>query len=104
MLSDGCGEYGSDTDVLETVCDIPEATSTVVYNASYISLDQHNSVPPFTWQLRGERTLRTARNLWRFRGERYAQNCIMEKNRNGGGSVMVWGGIMKDGKSELIHF
>ena len=26
-------------------------------------------------------------------GERFAQNCVMERSRYGGGSVMVWGGI-----------
>ena len=28
------------------------------------------------------------------RGERFADNCLIERDRFGGGSVMVWGGIM----------
>ena len=42
--------------------------------------------------------------VWRRRGERFAQNCVMERSRYGGGSVMVWGGILKNEKSDLILF
>lgn len=31
--------------------------------------------------------------LWRRRGERYDDNCMMERNAWGGPSIMVWGGI-----------
>ena len=33
---------------------------------------------------------------------RFADNCLIEKNRFGGGSVMVWGGIMGRRKTNLI--
>ena len=32
--------------------------------------------------------------VFRRRGERFADNCLIERDRFGGGSVMVWGGIM----------
>ncbi|KAK7114313.1 hypothetical protein V1264_000391 [Littorina saxatilis] len=31
--------------------------------------------------------------VWRRRGERYAGDCVMEHNAQGGPNVMVWGGI-----------
>ena len=34
-------------------------------------------------------------------GERYADCCVTEHDRFGGGSVMVWAGISIDGKSDL---
>jgi len=40
--------------------------------------------------------------VWRRRGERYARCCITEHNRFGGPSVMVWGGISGDGRTELV--
>ena len=36
------------------------------------------------------------------RGENFADNCLIEKDRCGGGSVMVWGGIMGRRKTNLI--
>ena len=36
------------------------------------------------------------------RGERFADNCLIERDRFGGGSVMVWGGIMGRRKGNLI--
>ena len=39
---------------------------------------------------------------FRRRGERFADNCLIEKDRFGGGSVMVWGGIMGRRKTNLI--
>ena len=38
----------------------------------------------------------------RIRGERFADNCLVERDRSGGGSVMVWGGIMGRRKINLI--
>ena len=35
-------------------------------------------------------------------GERFADACVLEKDRFGGGSVMVWGGISHGLKSPLI--
>ena len=35
----------------------------------------------------------TRQGVWRRRAERYANPCVQETNRWGGGSVMVWGGI-----------
>ena len=40
--------------------------------------------------------------VFRRRGERVADNCLIEKDRFGGGSVMVWGGIMGRRKTNLI--
>lgn len=31
--------------------------------------------------------------VWRRRGERFADEAVLERNRYGGGSVMIWGGI-----------
>ena len=36
------------------------------------------------------------------KGERFADNCLIERDRFGGGSVMVWGGIMGKRKTNLI--
>ena len=33
------------------------------------------------------------RRVYRRRGERFADACVVERDRFGGGSVMVWGGI-----------
>ena len=35
-------------------------------------------------------------------GERFANACIIERDRFGGGSVLVWGGIMGGNKTRLI--
>ena len=40
--------------------------------------------------------------VFRRRGERFADNCLIERDRSGGGSVMVWGGIMGRRKTNLI--
>ena len=40
--------------------------------------------------------------VFRRRGERFADNCLIERGRFGGGSVMVWGGIMCRRKTILI--
>ena len=39
---------------------------------------------------------------FRRRGERFADNCLIERYWFGGGSVMVWGGIMGRRKTNLI--
>ena len=39
--------------------------------------------------------------VWRAPGERYAQCNIVEFDRYGCGSIMVWGGICFDGRTEL---
>ena len=36
------------------------------------------------------------------RGKRFADNCLIERDRFGGGSVMVWGSIMDRRKTNLI--
>ena len=41
------------------------------------------------------------RRVWRMPGERYADCCVTEHDRFGGGSVMVWAGIIIDGKTDL---
>ena len=40
--------------------------------------------------------------VFRRRGERFADNCLIERDRFGGGSVMVWDGIMGRRKTNLI--
>ena len=40
--------------------------------------------------------------VYRRRGERYVNNCVMEADRFGGGSVMVWGGITATHRTDLI--
>ena len=40
--------------------------------------------------------------VYRRRNERYAQCCVRERYRLGGGSVMVWGVIMGNGKTDLM--
>ena len=40
--------------------------------------------------------------VFRRREERFADNCLIESDRFGGGSVMVWGGIMGSRKTNLI--
>ena len=41
------------------------------------------------------------RRVYRRRGERFADACVVERDRFGGGSVMVWGGIAHGIKSQL---
>ena len=36
------------------------------------------------------------------KGKRFADNCLIERDRFGGGSVMVWGGIMGRRKTNLV--
>ena len=40
--------------------------------------------------------------VFRRRGERFADNCLIARDRFGVGSVMVWGGIMGRRKTNLI--
>ena len=40
--------------------------------------------------------------VFRRRGERFADNCLIERDRFGGVGVMVWGGIMGRKKTNLI--
>lgn len=41
--------------------------------------------------------------VWRRRGERYSDACVVQRDRWGGPSVMVWGGISATHRTEL-HF
>lgn len=41
--------------------------------------------------------------VWRSRGERYAACNIVQHDRFGGGSVMVWGGISMEGRTDLYR-
>ena len=43
------------------------------------------------------------RRVWRRRGERKARCCIAQHDRYGKGSVMVWGAIRWNHKSELVE-
>ena len=40
--------------------------------------------------------------VYRRRGERYANNCVQEFDRFGGGSVMIWGGITARNRTDLL--
>jgi len=40
--------------------------------------------------------------VYRRKGERYDDRCVLERDRFGGGSVMVWGGIMGGRKTDLV--
>ncbi len=40
--------------------------------------------------------------VWRRAGERYADSNIVEYDRYGGESMMVWGGICLDGRTDLL--
>ena len=42
------------------------------------------------------------RRVWRRRGDRYANCAIVEHDRYGGGSLMVWGGISVRSRTELL--
>ena len=39
--------------------------------------------------------------VWRRRGERYADCCVKQRDRWGDGSVLVWGGITADNRTQL---
>ena len=40
--------------------------------------------------------------VYRRNGERYGDNCVVERDRFGGGSVMVWGAINYNFRSRLL--
>jgi hypothetical protein len=40
--------------------------------------------------------------VWRRRGEQYMPNVVQEGDRFRQGSVMVWGGISIDGRTDLV--
>ena len=42
------------------------------------------------------------RRVWRRRGEKYANCAVVEHDRYGGGSIMVWGGISVRFRAELL--
>jgi len=42
--------------------------------------------------------------VWREQGERYLEHCMVEEEPYGGGSVTVWGGIYRGGRTELVVF
>ena len=39
--------------------------------------------------------------MWRRNGERFADCCVKQRDRWGGGSALVWGGITADNNSQL---
>lgn len=40
--------------------------------------------------------------VYRRRGERYADNCVVERRPYGGGGVMVWGGFTAHRRTQLV--
>lgn len=40
--------------------------------------------------------------VWRRRGQRYDRNCVQPVRAFNGGSVMVWGGISWNGRTDLV--
>ena len=40
--------------------------------------------------------------VFRRTGERYADACVVEADHFRGGSLMVWGGISHNGKTQLV--
>ena len=42
------------------------------------------------------------RRVWRRRNERFADCCIAQHDRFGGGSVMVWAGVSYDHRTDLV--
>ena len=44
------------------------------------------------------------KRVWRRVGERFSDNCIIERNSWGGGSIHAWGGITRTQKTPLIIF
>lgn len=42
--------------------------------------------------------------VWREGNQRYQENCMVEHEPYGGGSVTIWGGIYRGGRTELIIF
>lgn len=40
--------------------------------------------------------------VWRERGERYREECLDVREAFGGGGVTVWGGICRNGKTDLV--
>lgn len=40
--------------------------------------------------------------LYRRQHERYRDGCVAERDRFGGGSIMVWGAINHDFRSDLV--
>lgn len=40
--------------------------------------------------------------VYRRQGERFADNCIQEHDRQGGGGIMVWGGISTNQRTQLV--
>ena len=40
--------------------------------------------------------------VYRQRNEHYTETCTLERNRFGGGSIMVWGGVSQHHRTELV--
>ena len=41
-------------------------------------------------------------DIWRRKGEELEEDCIEEVEKFGEGSLMVWGGISEEGKTDLV--
>ncbi|XP_068083479.1 uncharacterized protein [Anabrus simplex] len=62
-----------------------------------------NLVKDFLDESRFPLTQRDARqHVWRYRGDQYMPNVVQEGDRFGQCSVMVWGGISIDGRTDVV--
>ena len=42
--------------------------------------------------------------VWRERGQRYHEEHVVEHDNYGGGSIMIWGGISIEGRTDFCTF
>jgi len=66
--------------------------------SSFVSAIEHQNSQVHHWC-----TCDRCERVWRSRGECYAACNIIQHDRFGGGSVMVWGGISMEGRTNLYR-
>ncbi|KAM7406328.1 hypothetical protein PAMP_000712 [Pampus punctatissimus] len=70
-------------------CPAPWSSTGICSRTPELSSPSHNS------------TCDRCERVWRRQGERYAACNVVQRDRFGGGSVMVWGGISMEGRTDL---